>query len=155
MESTEALPVMFGMGKPSDKKTLETERTRLASAQAEKTELEVQVIKGNLIPSENVEKAVNGMVSAFRAKMLSLPTKAAPSIVVLADASEAEGLLRDYIYEALTELSNYDPDQYRTQSDKKGSGSGSATAETDSKPVGRRKAKTVKRGKRGTRPVEH
>lgn len=153
-ESKDALPLIIG-GRKTDDKTLESERTRLASAQAEKTELEVDVIKGSLIPAENVESVVNNMVSSFRAKMLSLPTKAAPSVVQLADVAEAEGLLREYVYEALTELSDYDSEKYSTSDDKQGSKTSSATTSADSKPVGGRKKKVVKRGKRGTRTVEH
>lgn len=153
-ESKDALPLILNIHK-NDNKTLESERTRLASAQAEKTELEVETIKGNLIPSENVESVVNNMVSSFRAKMLSLPTKAAPSVVQMADVAEAENLLRDYVYEALTELSEYESEKYSTRDDKQGGKVSSATSSADSKPVGGRKKKTVKGGKRGARTVEH
>ena len=153
-ESKDALPLIIG-GKKSDDKTLESERTRLASAQAEKTELEVEVIKGSLIPSENVESVVNNMISAFRSKMLSLPTKAAPSVIQLADVAEAETLLREYVYEALTELSEYDSEKYSTSDDKQRGKTGSAASGTDSKSVGGQQKKTVKRGKRRTRTVEH
>jgi len=57
-ESKDALPLIITGRKVGDK-TLESERTRLASAQAEKTELEVLVIKGDLIPAPNVELEVN------------------------------------------------------------------------------------------------
>jgi len=153
-ESKDALPLIIKGRKESDK-TLESERTRLASAQAEKTELEVEVIKGNLIPSESVEAVVNNMISSFRSKMLSLPTKAAPSVVQMADTSEAEELLREYVYEALTELSEYDSEQYSTSDDKQGGETGSTTTSAVSKPVGRQQKKTVKRGKRRARTVEH
>jgi phage terminase Nu1 subunit (DNA packaging protein) len=153
-ESKDALPLIIANRRPDDK-TLESERTRLASAQAEKTELEVEVIKGRLIPAENVEAVVNNMVSSFRAKMLSLPTKAAPSVVQLADVAEAETLLRDYVYEALTELSNYESEQYSTQDDKQSGKTGRATSDTNSKPVGGQQKKAVKGGKRRTRTVEH
>lgn len=139
-ESQDALPLILGVGK-TDKKTLETERTRLASAQAEKTELEVQVIKGNLIPSESVELVVNNMIAAFKAKMLSLPTKAAPVVINMADTAECEGVLKEYVYEALEELSNYDSEQYSASGDKQGSKVSSSTTKADSKPVGRRKTK--------------
>lgn len=153
-ESKDALPAII-VGRKADDKTLESERTRLASAQAEKTELEVAVIKGDLIPAGNVESVVNGMISSFRSKMLSLPTKAAPSVVQMADVAEAETLLREFVYEALTELSEYDADQYN-KSDDKQSGKASSTATgTDGKSVGRRKKKAVKGSQRGTRPVAH
>ena len=154
-ESKDALQAVYGQYKNKEARTLEGERTRLASAQAEKTELEVEVIKGNLIPADTVEETVNSMVSAFRARMLSLPTKAAPLVLPLADLTEAESIIRDLVYEALTELSNYDPENYRKKDDKKGSKAGSAAAKADSERVGGRKKKTVKGGQRGTRPVEH
>lgn len=153
-ESKDALPLII-VGRKETDKTLESERTRLASAQAEKTELEVEVIKGSLIPSESVEAVVNNMISSFRSKMLSLPTKAAPSVVQMADVAEAEELLRGFVYEALTELSNYDSEQYSTSDDKQGGKASGAASDTDSKPVGGLKKKTVKRGKRRTRTVEH
>lgn len=155
MESTECLPVMFGIGKPSDKKSLETERTRLASAQAEKTELEVEVIKANLIPAEHVEEVVNNMVASFRAKVLSIPTKAAHAVITLADPAQAEATLREYIYEALQELSEYDSEEYSTSNDKQVGKAGSSTTDTNSKSVGGLKKKTKQGSKRRTRPVEH
>ncbi len=155
-ESKDALPLMFGVGlKNSDKVTLESERTRLASAQATKTELEVEVIKENLIPANQVREVVDAMVTNFRAKMLSLPSKAAHAVLPLADHAEAEDVLREYIREALLELSEYDSKQYCTQNDKRISEAGRAPAPPDSKSVGGLKEKTIKRSKRGTGPVEH
>ena len=141
-ESKDALPLIFGNKKDTDK-TLESERTRLATAQAEKAEIEVSIMKGNLIPAEHVEKAVNNMVNAFKAKMLSLPTKAAPSVVVLADQIEAENVLRDFVYEACQELSEYDSEKYSTLDNKQSGETDSPAPETDGKRVGRRK-KAVK-----------
>ncbi len=155
-ESKDALPLMFGVGlKNSDKVTLESERTRLASAQATKTELEVEVIKENLIPANQVREVVDAMVTNFRAKMLSLPSKAAHAVLPLADHAEAEDVLREYIREALLELSEYDSKQYCTQNDKRISEAGRAPAPPDSESVGGLKEKTIKRSKRGTGPVEH
>jgi hypothetical protein len=154
-ESRDALPLMFGMGKPSDKKSLEKERTRLAAIQAEKIELEVQVIRESLIPAEEVELALNNMIGAFRAKMLSLPARTAPTIVTYADAAEAESLLRGHIYEALTELSEYKSDESNRQSNQPISKTRRAPAPPNRKPVGGQQEETVAGGKRRTRPVEH
>ena len=113
-ESKDALPLMYGIGgglSNANKSSLEVERTRLASAQAEKTELEVEVIKGNLIPADQAQAVVDNMISAFRARLMSLPTKAAPTIVQMAETAEAESALREKAYEALNELSNYESEQ--------------------------------------------
>lgn len=155
-ESRDALPVMYGVGVPkTGKKTLESERTRLASAQAEKTELEVDVIKGSLIPSSHVKLVVDTMVSAFRAKMLSLPSKAAHAVIPLADHAAAEEVLREYVHEALQELSDYDSEKYCTSDDNQMRETSSATPHSDGKSVGRPKKKAVKGSKRRTGPVEH
>lgn len=159
-ESREALPVMFGLSTNGttlfqDKNALDKERTRLASAQADKTELEVEVIKGNLIPTDMVKEAVGSMISAFRSRALSIPTKAANHVVMMADPVQVEELLRRYIYEALEELSEYDPAQHTT-SGNIGSGKVSgSTTDSNSKSVGRQQTKVVKGSKRGTGPVEH
>ena len=154
-ESTDALPIMFGMGKPSDKSTLEKQRTRLASAQAEKIELELEVIKGDLIPAEQVRSVVDSMVSAFRSRMLSLPIKAAPVVVTMADALEAEKILRDHVYEALNELSNYESKAGGTSTDQSVSETRRAPAPPNRKPVGGQQEETKQGSKRRTRPVEH
>jgi len=154
-ESKEALPLVFGLGNESKKGSLEVERTRLTSVQAEKIELEIKVIKGQLIPAEHVREVVDTMLSAFRSKMLSLPTKAAHAVLPLADQAEAEDVLREYVNEALQELSDYDSKTYCTSNNKQ-SGEAHGTASiTDSKSVGGHKKKAVKRSIKRTRPVEH
>ena len=100
----------------SDKKgevhDYELERARLTHHQANKTELEASVLKGSLIPAETVERVQGDMVSNFRAKMLSMPTKAAHAVLHLEDLSEAQNVLKPYVFEALKELSDYEPKQY-------------------------------------------
>ena len=155
-ESKDALPLLVESQNPGEvTKTLETERTRLSSAQADKTELEVEVIKGHLIPAEHVQITVDTMLSSFRSKLLSLPTKAAHAVLPLADIAEAEDVLREYINEALQELSDYDSEKYCTLNDKQIGETTSTASKVDSKPVGGSKKKAVKRSKQRTRAVEH
>ena len=49
------------------------ERARLTHHQANKTELEHRVLKGDLIPSNEVSRVWGDMVTKFRSKMLALP----------------------------------------------------------------------------------
>ena len=155
-ESKEVLPILLGLQKAGeDKKTLESERTRLASAQATKTELEVEVIKGNLIPADHVKEVVDTMLSSFRSKLLSLPTKAAHAVLPLADHAEAESVLRDYVYEALQELADYDSEKYCTSDNKPISEVDGSTTNSDSKSVGGRQKKTVEGSVKRTRKLEH
>ena len=90
----------------------EAERARLTHHQANKTELEAQVLKGKLIAAETVERVQGDMVSAFRAKMLSLPTKTAGKVQNLTSLAEIEEVLRLEVHESLTELSDYEPKSY-------------------------------------------
>lgn len=122
----------------------EMERARLTHHQANKTALEEAVLQGSLIPADKVERVQGDMVSAFRAKMLSLPTKAAHSLVALETLSEAQDAIKPFIYEALKELADYEPKQYGIDALEEGSGNGSAAARNDSKRVGRRGAQAIK-----------
>lgn len=90
----------------------EAERARLTHHQANKTELESKVLKGQLIHAETVEQVQGDMVSSFRSKILAIPTKAAHSMIGLDDLNEAKDILKEYLYEALSELADYEPRQY-------------------------------------------
>lgn len=54
---------------------LTEERARLAAAQADRTELELETARGNLIPAEDVLAAWEPIVGAIRAKVLGIPSK--------------------------------------------------------------------------------
>jgi terminase small subunit / prophage DNA-packing protein len=128
----------------------EAERARLTKAQANHEELKVEVLKGELIRAEVVERVQGGMVSSFRARCLSLPTKAAPQLVGL-DESAIETALSDYVYECLEELSDFDPGDYIPSS----GAVGEAAAETDGKPVGGQEPRPERGGKRRPRTLAH
>jgi phage terminase Nu1 subunit (DNA packaging protein) len=102
-ESREALPLLF---LSKDEYDLSKERARLAFWQANKTELESEVLKGELIPADQVWQQWERMVSNFRAKMLSLPTKTGHLLLNIADFEEIEAILKNHVYEALKELSH-------------------------------------------------
>ena len=85
---------------------LDSERSRLTHHQANKTELEELALKGDLIPAEDVLAKWEKMVSSFRAKMLSMPTKTSHLLLNVSEFDEVESILKTHIYEALKELSN-------------------------------------------------
>lgn len=88
----------------------EQHRTRLAKAQADKTELEVQTLRANLLPAEEVLAEIQNMVTACRARLLAIPTKSAFQISALKTPQEIERFLKSQINEALHELANYAPE---------------------------------------------
>lgn len=90
-------------------------RTRKMNADAEIAEMELAQLRLKLCNTEDVIKAWADVLNACRAKMLSLPTKLAPIIATEDDAAVIKQMLEDQIYEALNELSNYNPEIHPTQ----------------------------------------
>lgn len=95
---------------PSDSKIDKEEEMALwTRAKKEKTQLEVQIIKGELHRSEDVKRIMNDMLIAFRQKTLSLPSKMAPQLIMVEDLQVIKDLLKNSVIELLTELKDYDP----------------------------------------------
>lgn len=133
-----------GHGQESDSFDLDSERARLAHHQANKTALEEKVLAGKLIPQQTVEDVWGSMISSFRSRVLSIPTKAAHEFVGLHELNIAQELMKKHLYEALTELSDYSPEQYGISEDpEEHTQSGSPTTESDGKPVGGCGEKTI------------
>ena len=130
-----ALSGEVGPAEYQNEKALKTKFER------EKLEIEVQVLKGELVPKAQVDQAIGELISACKSRLLSIPTKAAAVAVSMTEA-EVAGLLTDQIYEALHELS-------RTQRI-----TGTAT-ETDSEQLGGSTPSSVAGGQRRTGYVEH
>ena len=88
------------------------ERARLTHHQANIAELDERVQRGELIPAEIVERVWSDMVASFRAKILSIPTKAAHQFIALNNISEIQDALKEHHNEALLELSEYESTDY-------------------------------------------
>ena len=83
---------------------LTQERAKLAKKQQEKTALQVEEMKGGLVPAEQVGGVWKNMVANCRAKLLSLPVKAASALIGIDSLPEIQKILKQYINEALAEL---------------------------------------------------
>jgi len=103
-ESTDALPALYLTPADGDTYDLTAERARLAHHQANKAALEAKALIGALVPVEEVADVVGEEYANVRAKLLSLPSKVAPSLVGLT-TREIKAELDDLVREALTELS--------------------------------------------------
>ena len=113
------------------------ERARLLKAQADMAEIELAERTGALVTVERVEVDWLEMVTACRAKMLSIPTKTAYQIAHLENPQEIEKFLKRTIYEALAEMAAYESDNEDISETIADSDEGlDATAATDSEPVG-------------------
>lgn len=92
---------------------LTEQRTRLVKAQADKAERESEALEGSLIPIHIIEQVWSDQISAFRARILGIPNKAAKSLLNINKPTEMETLIREYLYEALDELSDYETEAYK------------------------------------------
>ncbi|MFM9889606.1 MAG: hypothetical protein ACKVOE_03030 [Rickettsiales bacterium] len=112
------------------------ERARLLKAQADKVELEVKNLNGEVVPSEQVELLWSGLVASFRLRMLAMPVRCALRVMNLKTYAEVEGCLREHVHEALNELSRYDPEHHSPIDIEEGSEPSGSTAEPVDQPVG-------------------
>jgi len=83
-----------------------THRMRLTRARADIMEMEKAQMEEKLIPAGDIESAWIEVVANMRAKILSLPTKVAPELFAAESLSEVKAILKEQIFEALTELEN-------------------------------------------------
>lgn len=111
------------------------EKARLLRAQADKIEMEVKALQRSLLPVTQIEISWMMMLSAFRARMLSIPAKTAHLLAPVDDPAEIERILREQIYEGLTELTEHDPEKFIGADQEVPGGTGSA-ADADSIAVG-------------------
>ena len=84
--------------------SISEEKTRLTKAQADKAEMEVEVITRGMLKAEEVTEGWIAFVSNVRTKLLNLPSKVAHQVVGLETYAEVEGLINEEIYEVLNEL---------------------------------------------------
>jgi len=80
------------------------DRVRLVRARADIAEFEARRLEGELVPVEEVGEAWSEMVARFRARMLALPSKAAPVAAAEERAEVVHDIIETFIHEALAEL---------------------------------------------------
>lgn len=136
--------------KTAETGSLEHERTRLAKEQADKTELENKVSRGKLITVHEPVAMLEKILIAFRSRILSIPTKAAPLVHGCATLSETRDKIENSLHDALNELAQLDVTAIGSAS---GDRSGPTTTEADGKRMGRSRKKTKSGVKRGAGTV--
>jgi len=85
-----------------------TERERKARLEADILEERLKQIRGETIPRAMVEDAWTTMAAAMRARLLAIPSSAALQVAPETDPRTVEASLREYIDEALEELTTAD-----------------------------------------------
>ena len=102
-----------------DEIDLNKEKTLLTRANRMMAEMELKIIQGEVHRSEDIEKVMNDMLSSFRAQLLVIPGKAAPRLIDQTEIEPIKAILKNYIFEALQELSEYDPTVFYDKSKSK------------------------------------
>jgi phage terminase Nu1 subunit (DNA packaging protein) len=80
------------------------ERTRKLSADADLAELKLRERRGELVPTEDVERQTDRMVSVIRARVLSIRGRWAPRVIGLATMAEATRTLDGLVADVLAAL---------------------------------------------------
>lgn len=78
---------------------------RLKTLQADKVQIELQQVAGELIPVADVTQALTNMVMRVKTRLLKIPTAIAPLVVGMTDVYGVQERLEDGVREALDELS--------------------------------------------------
>lgn len=71
-------------------------QARKEAALADKAEMEVQQMRGNLIPREDVDAALRAFGASVRAKLDVLPDQIAPLVAPVTDMDEVHALLAEH-----------------------------------------------------------
>jgi hypothetical protein len=92
--------------------SLTAARTRLANTQSEKTELEVEQIKGNLIPADIVNTVWSEQAEILKSKLFAIPTRLNLILAGTSDPIEVEEILRHNIEIPFVEYQDIDQQKY-------------------------------------------
>ena len=90
---------------------LEEEKAKHERLKKQITEIKLQLIKGQVHKSEDVERVMTDMFARFRSKMTALPAKLARRLEGK-KRNEIQEILRKEIDNALIELSAYSPEDF-------------------------------------------
>jgi phage terminase Nu1 subunit (DNA packaging protein) len=146
----------------TSKLDVDESRRRKLAAEAAIAELDLAERRGHVVRVDVVMQVIGEQLSTCRARLLALPTKAAPLMVPLDDMLECRDVLDSLVREALDELTGYDgggsgataPDRTASPADD-GGGADEASAEADGVGVGGSVPEAKPRGKRRARTVDN
>lgn len=91
------------------------EHALLERRKREKIELELAAMRGTMHFSEDVERVMNDMLSNFRAKVLALPSRVAPSLICMDTIADIQEILQGEVLDVLNELSEYNPSDFYSE----------------------------------------
>lgn len=84
--------------------TLTSQRARLTQAKADIAEMQRRRLLSEMLPADQVATAWAAIVNRVRARLLAIPSKFAPRVVITRKPADAQVVLQNAIDEALGEL---------------------------------------------------
>lgn len=97
-------------GRSKEAKSGRENRERLTKAQADKTELEADMMRGNLLCADIVEKGISDLAANCRIRMLAIAPKLSPQLAALNNPEDIRKMIEAAVKEGLEEISVYVPD---------------------------------------------
>jgi len=94
--------------KEQNKPVASADKGKLDGLKAEKLQIELRHMKGELIEVEDITDTMGKIIQATRARILAHPKKAAPLLVGCKSVVEAEDILKRQTSEILNDLSSPD-----------------------------------------------
>ena len=99
--------------------------------QADKAEMEVMELAGDLVRVDDVLEDWESILMDCKGKLLSIPSKLATLVADIDDPAEAQELIEDQLREALGELAEYAAIRERQGNTAQGDGSSASSSEAD------------------------
>ena len=93
------------------------EKAKHEAAKREMAELQLAKLKNQMHDAATVELVMTDMLTTFKNRLLALPQKISPKIIGLKSIAEVNDVLASEINEALTELSDYNPEIFSNEED--------------------------------------
>lgn len=91
---------------------LEEERAIHERVKRHISELKLQIMKGEVHKSEDVERVMADMLASVRARLLSMPTKLAPVLAARSETDFMRSTILREVMEVLNELKDYNPKEF-------------------------------------------
>jgi phage terminase Nu1 subunit (DNA packaging protein) len=111
----EAIPLIINFGLEDNKdeyhRQIRNEELRHEKAKADKIQLQVEKLRGELVPIEDVARVVETEYAAVRAALLAISSKVSGELASMDSVIEIKKLLDGHINEVLAELSADQDDQ--------------------------------------------
>jgi phage terminase Nu1 subunit (DNA packaging protein) len=102
--------------KGDDELDAKVETALWTRARRQKTELELNILKGEVHRSQDVKRVMNNMLTAFRTRILAIPTRVASQLIGQQDMAIVQDKIKKVLNEALNELKDYDPNVFYAES---------------------------------------